>query len=144
MAALMCPSILERRQYILIGLSVSVGVPLSDVCVRNGTRNAAKRRMKRELEQFKWLVYRHYFFFWRYFGSYLLVYDARFNEKRAREREERKWNLYTHFDYDGREKKVLNFAKHNNHLFLSLSLSLSLSCFSLIIKFHRNRKKKKR
>ncbi len=33
-----------------------------------------------------------------------------------------------------RKKKVLNFAKHNNDLFLS---------FSLVIKFHRKRRKKK-
>ncbi len=59
---LLCPTIPETRQCILIGLLVSVGVALSDVCVRNGTNNVMKERKKRESEQFKWFVYRHYSF----------------------------------------------------------------------------------
>ncbi len=62
MSLLLCPAILETRQYILIGLLVSVGVPLSDVCVRNGTSNATQERKEREPERFKWFVYRHYSF----------------------------------------------------------------------------------
>jgi hypothetical protein len=47
------------QRCILIGLLASVGVPVRDVCVRNGTSNGIQWRRKkkrRESAQFKWFA----------------------------------------------------------------------------------------
>jgi hypothetical protein len=116
---LLCPTILETRQCILIGLSVSVGVSLSDTCVRNGTSNGVNER---ESEQFKWFVYWHYSL-GRYFGFCLPVYSTRLSEK---ERERRKWNIYSFRLWWLREKSFELCQTQQPSLSLSLSCSLLL------------------
>jgi len=85
-------------------------------------------------------VYRHYSF-WRYFGSCLLVYSARLSEKKkARENVVREEKMKSRFiSIMTLERK--KFWTLPNTTTISFSPFLF---FSLVIKFHRNRRKKRK
>jgi hypothetical protein len=86
------PTILETRQCILIGLPVSVGVPLSDVCVRNETSNARKGGTKENQNNLN-ESYIAITSLGRYFGFCLPACGARLSETREREREKVKYRF---------------------------------------------------